>query len=57
MRRRVLAAARPGAIVLLHAGRHPQDGSTLDADALPGIIRGLVKRGYDFTTIPEAVVR
>ncbi len=48
---RVVNAARPGAIVLMHVGSHPQDGSTLDADALPGIIRELRARGYEFTTV------
>lgn len=57
VRERVLAAAGPGAIVLLHAGAHPQGGSTLDADALPAIIRGFDRRGYGFTTIPEALTR
>ena len=35
----MLNALRPGEIVLLHVGSHPIDGSTLDADALPSIIR------------------
>lgn len=57
VRQRVLAAAEPGGIVLLHAGANPQDGSTLDADALPGIIRGLTERAYRFVTIPAALAR
>ncbi|HEX2316122.1 MAG TPA: polysaccharide deacetylase family protein [Thermomonospora sp.] len=48
---RVLAAARPGMIVLMHVGDHPDDHSTLDADALPRIIQGLRDRGYGFTTL------
>ena len=48
---RVLGAAQPGEIVLLHVGSHPSDRSTLDADALPGIIRGLRQRGYTFVTL------
>jgi peptidoglycan/xylan/chitin deacetylase (PgdA/CDA1 family) len=48
---RVLAAAQPGEIVLMHVGSHPKDRSTLDADALPGIIAGLRQRGYTFVTL------
>jgi peptidoglycan/xylan/chitin deacetylase (PgdA/CDA1 family) len=43
---RVLAAARPGGIVLLHVGANPDDGTTLDAAALPAIIEGLRRQGY-----------
>ncbi len=35
---RVLAGLRPGEIVLMHIGSNPNDGTTLDADALPGMI-------------------
>jgi peptidoglycan/xylan/chitin deacetylase (PgdA/CDA1 family) len=45
VRARVLAGLRPGAIVLLHVGSAP-DGSTLDADALPGLIAAIRSRGY-----------
>jgi len=48
---RVMAAARPGAIVLMHVGAHPRDGSTLDADALPTVIRRLRQRGYTLVTL------
>lgn len=48
---RVLAAAQPGEIVLMHLGSNPTDGSTLDAAALPGIISGLQARGYRFVTL------
>jgi hypothetical protein len=34
------------AIVLMHVGAHPKDGSTRDADALPVIIRRLRPAGY-----------
>jgi peptidoglycan/xylan/chitin deacetylase (PgdA/CDA1 family) len=50
---RVVDAARPGAIVLMHVGSNPDDGSTLDADALPAIISELTGRGYTFVTLPE----
>jgi len=48
---RVLAAARPGEIVLMHIGSHPTDHSTLDADALPAVISRLRDRGYGFVTL------
>ncbi|MBC7291303.1 MAG: polysaccharide deacetylase family protein [Actinotalea sp.] len=48
---RVLDAATPGAIVLLHVGAHPDDGTTFDADALPAIIAGFRARGYSFVTL------
>jgi peptidoglycan/xylan/chitin deacetylase (PgdA/CDA1 family) len=48
---RVLGGLRPGAIVLLHVGANPDDGSTLDADALPTLISQLHTRGYGFVTI------
>ncbi|MCU0301655.1 MAG: polysaccharide deacetylase family protein [Candidatus Nanopelagicales bacterium] len=48
---RVLDAARPGEIVLMHVGAHPKDRSTLDADALPDIIRELRAAGYRFVTL------
>lgn len=51
---RVLGAARPGEIVLMHVGSNPDDGSTLDADALPRVIRELRERGYTFVTLPTA---
>ena len=50
---RVLAGARNGEIVLMHVGANPDDGSTLDADALPTVIRELTARGYGFATLPE----
>ena len=48
---RVLAAAQPGEIVLMHLGSNPDDGTTLDAAALPAIISGLAARGYSFVTL------
>lgn len=50
---RVLAAARPGEIVLMHGGANPDDGTTLDADALPTVIRELRARGYSFVPLPR----
>ncbi len=48
---RVLDAATPGEIVLMHVGANPDDGTTLDADALPAAIAGLRAAGYGFTTV------
>ncbi len=48
---RVLASLKPGEIVLMHCGSHPKDHSTLDANALPTIIKELKARGYSFVTL------
>ena len=48
---RVLAAARPGEIVLMHVGSNPDDHTTFDADALPQVISGLRAQGYSFVTL------
>jgi peptidoglycan/xylan/chitin deacetylase (PgdA/CDA1 family) len=48
---RVLAAAQPGEMVLMHVGSNPYDATTLDASALPAIIDGLRARGYGFVTL------
>jgi len=55
VRARVLNALAPGAIVLMHAGSNPDDRTTLDATALPGLIDGIRARGYAFVTL-EAVI-
>jgi peptidoglycan-N-acetylglucosamine deacetylase len=52
---RVLHAAVPGEIVLMHVGSHPTDHSTLDADALPRVISGLRAAGYGFVTLDTLV--
>jgi peptidoglycan/xylan/chitin deacetylase (PgdA/CDA1 family) len=52
--RRVLDGVRPGAILLMHVGAAP-DGSTLDARALPQIIKELRERGYRFVTVAQYV--
>jgi peptidoglycan/xylan/chitin deacetylase (PgdA/CDA1 family) len=51
VRTRTLDALRPGEIVLMHVGANPTDHSTLDADALPGIIDAIRGRGYQFVTL------
>ena len=48
---RVLARLQPGEIVLMHIGSNPDDGTTLDADALPGMIERIRGAGYGFTTL------
>ena len=48
--RRSLDGAEPGAIYLLHVG-----AQSTDWDALPGIVRGLRRAGYEFVTIPEVI--
>jgi peptidoglycan-N-acetylglucosamine deacetylase len=48
---RVMAALRPGEIVLMHVGSNPQDGSTLDADALASVISSIKAAGYSFVTM------
>jgi peptidoglycan/xylan/chitin deacetylase (PgdA/CDA1 family) len=48
---RAVGALRPGEIVLMHIGSNPDDGSTLDADALPGMIIRMRAAGYDFVTL------
>ncbi|MGB7981707.1 MAG: polysaccharide deacetylase family protein [Candidatus Nanopelagicales bacterium] len=52
---RVLGGARTGEIVLLHVGANPDDGTTLDADALGRIIDRLRSRGYGFATLDAAL--
>lgn len=55
IRKRVLAATRPGAIVLDHDGDGVRGGDDRGQTvaALPGIIRGLKARGYRFVTVTD----
>lgn len=48
---RALSALQPGEIVLMHIGSNPDDGSTLDADALPQMIERMRQAGYGFVTL------
>lgn len=48
---RAVGAARPGEIVLMHVGSNPDDKTTLDAAALPTIIKKLKALGYGFVTL------
>ncbi len=52
---RVVGTAVPGHIVLMHVGANPDDGTTLDADALPRIIDGLQALGYGFVDLDGLV--
>jgi peptidoglycan/xylan/chitin deacetylase (PgdA/CDA1 family) len=49
---RALAHLEPGEVILMHVGSAP-DNSTLDADALPGIIRAIRAHGYHFVTLNQ----
>lgn len=53
VKQRVLDRLRPGEVILMHVGAHPQDGSTLDAAALPALIEALRDRGYGFATLSD----
>ena len=48
--RRVVAHLVPGEIVMMHLGSS-RDRSTIDAKALPGVIRAVRARGYRFVTL------
>ena len=50
---RVVRTAVPGQIVLMHLGANPDDGTTLDADALPRIIERLRALGYAFVDLDD----
>jgi peptidoglycan/xylan/chitin deacetylase (PgdA/CDA1 family) len=50
---RVLDGLTPGEIVITHVGSNPDDGSTLDADALPRMIEEIKAAGYSFVTIDQ----
>ena len=48
--RRVVDHLVPGEIVVMHLGSS-RDRSTIDADALPAVIRKVRARGYRFVTL------
>jgi len=50
---RVLDGLQPGEIVIMHVGSNPDDGSTLDADALPRMVEEIRAAGYTFVTIDQ----
>jgi peptidoglycan/xylan/chitin deacetylase (PgdA/CDA1 family) len=51
---RALSAVQPGEIVLMHVGG-AEDGTTLDADALPRVITQLRARGCALATVLDFV--
>jgi len=51
---RVLANLQPGEIVLMHVGS-AEDGTTLDADALPRVIAEIRARGYELVTLRDVL--
>lgn len=53
--RRVVGALRPGAIVLMHVGSNPDDGTTFDADALPRVIDQIRAQGYTLVTLENVL--
>jgi peptidoglycan/xylan/chitin deacetylase (PgdA/CDA1 family) len=50
---RVLGGLQPGEIVILEVQANATDHSTLDADALPTIIREVQLRGYRFVSLDQ----
>ncbi len=55
VRTRVVNGIGDGGIALLHVGSNPDDHTSLDADALPGIISDLRKAGYTFVTLEQVL--
>ena len=51
---RVIANLQPGEIVLMHIGS-AEDGTTLDADALPRVIAEIRARGYELVTLRDVL--
>jgi len=52
---RVVGALRPGAVVLMHVGSNPDDGTTYDADALPRVIDAVRAQGYTLVTLERVL--
>jgi peptidoglycan/xylan/chitin deacetylase (PgdA/CDA1 family) len=50
---RVLGSLQPAEIVILEVQANATDHSTLDADALPTIIREVEQRGYQFVSLDQ----
>ena len=56
MAKRVIRKAKPGMIILLHDGElSPKGSREKSMEALPLVIDGLKKKGYEFVTIPELI--
>ena len=54
VQQRVMANLKPGEIVLMHVGA-ANDGSTLDADALPAVIQSIQAAGYRLVLVSDYV--
>lgn len=54
IQQRVMANLKPGEIVLMHVGA-ANDGTTLDADALPAIIKDVQDAGYRLVLVGDYV--
>jgi peptidoglycan/xylan/chitin deacetylase (PgdA/CDA1 family) len=54
---RIMAGLQPGEIVLMHIGSNPDDGTTLDADALPQVIDRIRAEGYSFVSLDALLAR
>lgn len=52
---RVVGGLRPGAIILMHVGSNPDDGTTFDADALPRMVDEIRARGYTLVTLERVL--
>lgn len=52
---RVVEGLQPGAIILMHVGANPDDGTTFDADALPRVIDSIRAHGYRLVTLEHAL--
>ena len=52
---RIIQGLQPGAIILMHVGANPDDGTTFDADALPRIIDAIRDRGYKLVTLEQVL--
>lgn len=55
--RTVFAETRPGSIILQHSAGGPGQDLTGTVEALPRLIAGLRREGYEFVTIPEMITR
>lgn len=55
--RTVQGGAAPGAVVRMVLGANPTDGSTLDADALPGALAALRSDGYAVVDLEDTLTR
>lgn len=57
VQKRVLANAKPGAILMMHLGSNPDDKTQLDSEALPQIITELQAEDYEFLPASTALLK